>query len=237
MRHKRAIPNRSLRVSDQIQRDLADLIRDLKDPRSRELITMIETGAQRGANIIRQLLTFSRGIEGERVSVQCRHLLKEMAEIARETFPRNITITERVPRNLRPVSADATQLHQVLMNLCVNARDAMAQLPPGQARRIHISAQPADDGVVLSVSDTGGGIPPAVLARMFQPFVTTKGPDKGTGLGLAMVYGFVTQSAGHIEVSSKPGHRGARARPPADPGSGVGPAGWSRWTPRPRPPR
>ncbi len=185
---------------------------DLKDPRSRELIAMIETGAQRGANIIRQLLTFSRGIEGERVSVQWRHLIKEMADIARETFPRNITISEYVPRDLRPVSADATQLHQVLMNLCVNARDAM---PNGgkltlQAEQVELAAgglpshPDARPGhfVLVAVSDTGSGIPAGVIEKIFDPFFTTKEIGKGTGLGLSTVLGIVKSHGGFITVDS-----------------------------------
>jgi PAS domain S-box-containing protein len=188
---------------------------DMKDPRSRELIAMIETGAQRGASIIRQLLTFSRGIEGERVSVQWRHLIKEMAEIARETFPRNIAIAERVSRDLRSVSADATQLHQVLMNLCVNARDAMpdggklllqaenveltsANLPPHPAAKVGAYVQ-------VAVSDSGTGIPPEIIEKIFDPFFTTKGFGKGTGLGLSTVLGIVKSHGGFITVKSATG--------------------------------
>jgi PAS domain S-box-containing protein len=187
---------------------------DMNDPRSRELIAMIETGAQRGASIIRQLLTFSRGIEGERVSVQWRHLIKEMAEIARETFPRNITISERVPRDLRPVSADATQLHQVLMNLCVNARDAMpeggelclraenVELTVG-ALPAHPEAKPGAY-VLMAVKDSGTGIPPSVIDKIFDPFFTTKEIGKGTGLGLSTVLGIVKSHGGFITVESVP---------------------------------
>ena len=188
---------------------------DLKNQRSRELIEMIETGAQRGASIIRQLLTFSRGIEGERVSVQWRHLIKEMAEIVRETFPRNITISESVALDLRPVSADATQLHQVLMNLCVNARDAMpeggklvlraenVELAAGALPR-HPEAKPGTY-VMLAVKDSGTGIPPSVIEKIFDPFFTTKEIGKGTGLGLSTVLGIVKSHGGFITVESVPG--------------------------------
>jgi signal transduction histidine kinase len=96
-----------------------------RDGADHNLLTLIETGAQRGAGVIRQLMLFSRGVSGERVIVQVRHLIRELAGLLRETFPRDITICESTPADLWPVLGDATQLHQVLMNLCVNARDAM----------------------------------------------------------------------------------------------------------------
>jgi PAS domain S-box-containing protein len=186
----------------------------LSDPRGRELLAMIESGAQRGASIISQLLTFSRGIEGARVTVQWRHLIREIIAIARETFPRNIAISEKLPRDLQPVSADATQLHQVLLNLCVNARDAMpdggrltlgaenveltaANLP------LHPDAKPGAY-VRVTVADTGVGIPPDIIERIFDPFFTTKGLGKGTGLGLSTALGIVKSHGGFITVESLP---------------------------------
>lgn len=194
----------------------SDLLRrDVKNPRSLELVAMIELSAQRGANIIRQLLTFSRGIEGERVSVQWSRLMKEMAALARETFPRDITISERVVPELDPVSGDATQMHQVLLNLCINARDAM---PHGgnlgmQAQNVELSvgdltrypnAKPGRY-VLVEVSDTGTGIPPEVVDKIFEPFFTTKEIGKGTGLGLSTVLGIVKSHGGFIRVQSSLG--------------------------------
>jgi two-component system cell cycle sensor histidine kinase/response regulator CckA len=185
----------------------------LADPLDHELVDLVETGAKRGANIIRQLLAFSRGIDGERTLVQPRHLVREMTTIMRETFPRGITISDSVPSHLWPVLADATQLHQVLLNLCVNARDAM---PNGG--RLSITAQNArvEEGdlathlkpkpgphVLLSVADTGMGIPQHVLDRMFEPFFTTKEMGKGTGLGLSTVIGVVKSHGGFITVYSE----------------------------------
>jgi PAS domain S-box-containing protein len=176
------------------------------------LVTMMENSARRGAAIIRQLMMFSRGMTGERVIVQLRHLLKEMLGIMRETFPRDIAIVESVVTNLRPVSGDVTQLHQVLMNLCVNARDAM---PGGgkltlKAENIDLDEtqveahSPAGAGLYVRISlrDTGHGIPPEILGRIFDPFFTTKDLGKGTGLGLSTVLGIVKSHGGFVTVHS-----------------------------------
>jgi PAS domain S-box-containing protein len=182
--------------------------------RDRELLAMMTRGAQRAAETVKQLLMFSRGVEGKRGLVQVRHLLKEMAGIMRETFPREITIVENPASDLWPVVADATQLHQVLMNLCVNARDAMAnggtltvgaanvQLTPDDMH-VHIDARPCRY-TVLSVADTGHGIPPEILNRIFDPFFTTKELGKGSGLGLSTVAGIMRNHGGFVTVYSEP---------------------------------
>jgi CheY-like chemotaxis protein len=187
----------------------------MHDAHDIELLSMVEQGAQRGANIIRQLLTFSRGIAGERGPVQVRHLLREMSTIVRETFPREITLVDDLPADLWITTADATQIHQVLMNLCVNARDAM---PRGG--RLTLSARnevlceqdvaphpPAKPGPYLrvTVDDTGQGIPAADLGRIFEPFFTTKEIGKGTGLGLSTVSGIVKSHGGFVAVKSTVG--------------------------------
>ncbi len=192
---------------------LTGLLKDkLTDRDDLEILAMAHTSALRGANIIKQLLTYSRGQEGERAPVQPRHLIHEMIEMMRETFPRDIDIQQRLPGSLWTVLANPTQLHQVLLNLCVNARDAMPtggrltieavnvtlaegdpQLPPG--------AKPGAY-VVISVSDTGHGIPPEILHRIFDPFFTTKPLGKGTGLGLSTVFGIVKNHGGFVVVDS-----------------------------------
>ncbi len=187
----------------------------IKTESDQKLLDMIEQGAQRGSSIVRQLLTFSRGSGGERVSVQLRHLVKEMVGIMRETFPRDIAIEESAARELWPVLGDPTQLHQVLMNLCVNARDAM---PDGGILRLaaqNLELGPADVQphpqakpgrfVALSVADSGHGIPAEIVGRIFDPFFTTKPPSKGTGLGLSTVLGIVRSHQGFITVASAPG--------------------------------
>lgn len=188
----------------------------LADPIDGELLTMVEQSAQRGATIIRQLLTFSRGIEGERVPVALRHLVREMSGIMRETFPRDIMVSADVAADLLPVMADATQIHQVLMNLCVNARDAMST--GGRlaltARNLNLSERAAallplakaGCYVVLTVGDTGHGIAPEFVGRIFEPFFTTKEIGKGTGLGLSTVLGIVKSHGGFVSVDSKVGH-------------------------------
>jgi PAS domain S-box-containing protein len=186
----------------------------MTSPGDAQNLRMVEASTQRGAAIIRQLLTFSRGTAAqERVLVQWRHLLRETGDLIRETFPREIAIRVDAPANLWPVRGDATQLHQVLMNLCVNARDAMPAggslslkaanvvLDKEEARRL----PPAQPGryAVVTVEDTGEGIPPEIIDRIFDPFFTTKGIGKGTGLGLSTVLGIAKAHGGFVTVRSE----------------------------------
>jgi CheY-like chemotaxis protein len=187
----------------------------LTDPRDLALLTMMESSAQRGATIIRQLLMFSRGVTGERVVVQLSHLLKEMLGIMRETFPREIAVVDACPTQMSPVVGDATQLHQILMNLCVNARDAMPEggkltLRAREADLTPAAVEAMPQGrpgrfVQISVEDTGHGIPPEIIERIFDPFFTTKELGKGTGLGLSTVLGIVKSHEGFVTVRSEPG--------------------------------
>ncbi|MEN9576156.1 MAG: hypothetical protein RL514_4011 [Verrucomicrobiota bacterium] len=179
------------------------------------LVDTIEANTQRGSDIVRQLLAFGRGIEGERVVVQLRHVIKEMVKIARETFPKNLTLTTTVADKLWPIMGDPTQIHQVLLNLCINARDAM---PNGGTLKVtavnvqldeHYAAQDpeAKQGpfVSIRVSDTGTGIPKEIREKIFEPFFTTKEVGKGTGLGLATVMGIVKSHGGLIHLYSEVG--------------------------------
>ncbi|HEY8993688.1 MAG TPA: GAF domain-containing protein [Lacunisphaera sp.] len=182
----------------------------LTAPSDQTIVALIESGAQRGTGIIRQLLTFGRGVEGARTSVQVRHLIKDLTHIVSETFPRNIEFGYSTPANLWPVHADATQLHQVLLNLSVNARDAM----PGGGK-LFIAAEnvrleegasaPPGPYLKLTVTDTGEGIPPAIINRIFDPFFTTKPVGKGSGLGLSSVLSIVKNHHGFVKVSSEVG--------------------------------
>jgi PAS domain S-box-containing protein len=188
----------------------------LSDPEDLRLLNIVEASAERGSGIISQLMSFSRGTGGTRASVQLRHLVKEIMEMARETFPREIQIEGGVPGGLWTVAGNATQLHQMALNLCVNARDAMPdggrltlggrnlEMDEEEARR-HAEARPGRY-VLFTVSDTGTGIPPEILDRIFDPFFTTKQPGKGTGLGLASVAGIVKGHGGFVTVYSEPGH-------------------------------
>jgi signal transduction histidine kinase/CheY-like chemotaxis protein len=184
------------------------------DERSRQLLTTIETSAQRGADIVKQVLTFARGTEGERTLLQPKHFLRDIVEISKETFPRSIALKFEVPENLWTITGDATQLHQIVLNLLVNARDAM---PEGgsltlraenvaldeKSSRSFLGAK-AENYVMLSVKDTGIGIPSEILDKIFDPFFTTKEVGKGTGLGLSTVMTIVKSYGGFLTVESTP---------------------------------
>jgi PAS domain S-box-containing protein len=187
----------------------------VKDPETRNLLATTAACAQRGADIIKQLLTFARGKPSARVPMPVRHLLEETVRIVRETFPRNIQPVVDTPKDLWPVLGDPTQIHQALMNLCLNARDAMpdggtltmaaanVSLDEPAAARIP-NARPGAY-VCVSVTDTGTGIPPEILDRIFDPFFTTKTLGKGTGLGLPTVLGIARGHDGFVRVHSRPG--------------------------------
>lgn len=176
------------------------------------LLEMIQNNAKRGANLIKQVLSFARGAEGKHIALQIRHLISEIRQIAQETFPKSIDIQIDLANNLSLVSGDATQLHQVLMNLCVNARDAMTN---GGTLSIRATNQWIDEHymqmnreahagayVLVTISDTGTGMSLDTIDRIFDPFFTTKDPGKGTGLGLSTVLGIVRGHGGFIEVNS-----------------------------------
>jgi PAS domain S-box-containing protein len=194
---------------------------DVQDADSLALLRTIEVSAQRGANLIRQVLTFARGVEGKRQEVRLADVLKELEHILSETIPRNIAIQLTVTDDLWPVQGDPTQLHQVLLNLCVNARDAM---PTGG--RINISAKNVrlDDHYVamnidahvgpyvrIDVEDNGTGIDAAILDKIFDPFFTTKPVGQGTGLGLATTQTIIKSHGGFIRAYSEP-NNGTRFR-------------------------
>ena len=185
----------------------------LTDPVDHALMVQMEAGAKRGAAIVRQLLAFSRDLPQTRVSVDVVRQIEEMMDIMRGTFPREIKLVARLPAGIWPVTADPIQLHQVIMNLCINARDAMANggtltlsaenIAASDAGALADSAQKKDRAVRITVSDTGHGIPPENLGRIFDPFFTTKGVGKGTGLGLSTVHGIIKSHGGTIAVSSE----------------------------------
>ena len=185
------------------------------DPRSKGILKTIEISAKRGADLVRRVLSFARGVEGERVEIQPRHLLNDIQTLFRDTFPKNIRMDLLLPNDCWTVLGDPTQLHQVLLNLCVNARDAM---PEGgkltiAAENIRIDEQYAamevqakvGRYVVIHVADSGVGIPPEVLEKIFDPFFTTKEVGKGTGLGLSTVLTIVKSHEGFINVYSESG--------------------------------
>ncbi len=181
------------------------------DARTQELFKTLENSSQRGANLVKQILAFTRGTEGKRILLQPGHLLQELVKVIKQTFPKSIEIVNDIPINtLWMVQADPTQLEQVFMNLAVNARDAMPndgmltinaenRMLDETNARMHLDAK-AGGYIVVTVSDTGTGIPPEFLERIFDPFFTTKEVGKGTGLGLSTVLGIVKNHGGFVEV-------------------------------------
>lgn len=175
----------------------------------------MESSARRGADIIKQVLTFARGAEGDRILLQPIYLLEEICKIARQTFPKSITLHKSYEENTRPIEADPTQLHQVLLNLAINARDAMAvggelrlqvkNADVDQHMAESIPGAKAGPHVMFRVSDTGSGIPSEMIDKIFDPFFTTKGVGVGTGLGLSTTAGIVRSHGGFIQVASEPG--------------------------------
>lgn len=187
-------------------------LRDV-DETSREMLTMLEANAKRGAQLVKQVLSFARGDEGKRTLVQVKYLLKDIEQFAKGTFPKSITIKRNLPQYLWTVSADATQLHQVLMNLVVNARDAMVdggtltieaqnKFVDRSYAKMNIDAK-VGSYVVVTIGDTGIGISEQIIDRIFDPFFTTKEVGKGTGLGLSTVLSIIKNHGGFIEVSSQ----------------------------------
>jgi len=188
---------------------------DLTEEQREGFVSNIELSAERGAEVVRQILTFARGVEGERKPVAMDALILRLVKIVGGTFPKNIAVEGSVGADLWRVIGDATQFHQVLLNLCVNARDAM---PEGGRLRLQAANVELADGcaclapevrpgsyVLIEVTDTGSGIPPEVADRIFEPFFTTKEIGKGTGLGLSTVHGIVKSHGGVIRVKSQVG--------------------------------
>jgi signal transduction histidine kinase len=218
------------------------------DDQSRRLVAAMEASARRGADLVRQVLTFARGVEGARAPLQLRQVLSEMERMMRETFPRSLEVRTDVAADLWPVMGQSTPLQQVVMNLCVNARDAMPNggiltvsagnvlLDDTAAVVRHPLARPGPY-VRLGVADTGEGIAPEVLERIFDPFYTTKPVGHGTGLGLSTSLSIVTGHGGFIDVASDRGRgttfhvylpalpgavEAAAAALPAEPAGGTG---------------
>ena len=184
-----------------------------KDEQSQKLLTILEKNSQRRADLIKQVLSFARGVEGEHKPLQIMNLISEIKKVIKETFPKSIEIRTDIQKDLFAISGDSTQLHQVIMNLCVNARDAM---PDGGILNITASNFCIDENyarmhteakvgsyITIAVSDNGIGIPPEILDRIFEPFFTTKEFGKGTGLGLSTVLAIVKSHGGFIDVYSE----------------------------------
>jgi hypothetical protein len=186
--------------------------RDKDQPR---LLEIIRVSTKRGAGLVKQILSFARGLDSQRVELQPARLIEELQHILRETFPKSIRFQTELAPNLWTLAADAIQIDQVLLNLCINARDAM---PNGGTLTItaqnvtlgedcpalNPEAKPGDY-VMISIADTGTGIPAEIRAKIFSPFFTTKEAGKGTGLGLSTALGIVKNHAGFLNLHSETG--------------------------------
>jgi PAS domain S-box-containing protein len=192
------------------------LRRRVSNPADSHILDILETSAQRGAGLVRQILGFANGSGDRFRATQVKHLVSDIVQIARASFPKSIELAVRVEPNPWVVECDPTQLHQVLLNLAVNARDAML---PGQgtltfevANReldaetaAKVGATRAGPHLMIRVADTGCGMSPEVVERIWEPFFTTKGNGQGTGLGLATVRGIVVRHGGCITLDTAPG--------------------------------
>jgi len=190
------------------------LEKKLKDDQSQLLLKTLESNTKRSADLVKQVLSFTRGVEGKHAVLQIEELIIEVEQIVKQIFPKNIEVrTNLLSENIGNVSGDATQLHQVLMNLCVNARDAM---PDGGTLEITARNEWIDENyvrlnldakvgayVLLTVADTGTGMPREIIDKVFEPFFTTKELGKGTGLGLSTVMGIIKSHGGFIKVYSE----------------------------------
>jgi PAS domain S-box-containing protein len=192
------------------------LKRKQSDEETQRMLEVMESHAHRGADMVKQVLLFSRGQTGDRTPLDVGELLHELERMLRQTFPRDLRVSVLAPADLWPVLGQPTQLHQVLLNLCVNARDAMpgggelnlaadnVELAADEAARLSPEAKPGRY-VMLLVSDTGAGMTPEVQARLFEPFFSTKPAGQGTGLGLPTTALLVRQHGGFMVVKSELG--------------------------------
>jgi PAS domain S-box-containing protein len=184
------------------------------DARNQKLLNMIVESSKRGSGLIKQILSFAKGLDSERTRLQARHILAEIISVARQTFPPSIEINLNLDReDLWLVNVDATQIHQVLMNLFVNARDAMPNggeisasaenvIIDAEYTRLHLQP-PVGSYILITIADTGIGMDSEMLEQIFDPFFSTK--STGTGLGLSTVQGIIKTHGGSIEVESEVG--------------------------------
>lgn len=193
-----------------------ELLRKLNgDSRAAAVIDNIEQSARRGKELVNQVLSFAKGVEGARVAVRIPQLLQEVEAIAVNTFPGNIQFEKHIDEDTWVILGDPTQLSQVLLNLCINARDAM---PGGGRLTVTVHNREIDEDyaaldpdatagryVVIEVADQGAGMSPEVLERAFDPFFTTKEMGQGTGLGLSTALGIIRSHGGFIHLHSEVG--------------------------------
>jgi nitrogen-specific signal transduction histidine kinase/CheY-like chemotaxis protein len=179
-----------------------------------ENLKIIDEGIERGASVVRQLLTMARKAKARLESTNVNAIVTELSNLLRETLPKTIEVELDLESNLPPVMTDANQISQALLNLCLNARDAMptggkllltTEVLSGAVLRGRFREAKEGQYAAIKVTDSGLGMDEATRNRIFEPFFTTKKPGEGTGLGLSVVYGIVTNHAGFVDVSSEPG--------------------------------
>ena len=184
-----------------------------QDSHSWRYLHEVRKAGLRAKTLVQQILTFSRRTEQPRIPVQLPVLIEEALALLRASLPSTIEIQQAITKDVGPVLADPTQLHQVLLNLCANAAHAMRET--GGRLEVCLEAVEVDEQVMaqhpelqprpyvcITVTDTGHGMIPEVMERIFEPFFTTKAPGEGTGMGLALVHGIVTNHGGTVLVTS-----------------------------------
>ena len=191
------------------------LKRKLLDTQSQRPLKAIESSAKHGSEMVYQVLSFVKGVEGKHAKLNPLKIVKDITDLLGQIVPGSVTVHTRISDTISPVIGDRTQLHQVLINLCTNARDAMPQ--GGEltfsAENVLVSKEMAEEHadavegayVVFSISDTGVGIPAVEIHKIFEPFYTTKEIGKGAGLGLSICLGIVKGHKGFMTVESVEG--------------------------------
>ena len=187
----------------------------LADHESQEVLGMLDSNVRRATELVRQILTFTSGVGPDRQAVEIHSLFGEVANFIRQAFPKAIKLQVSLEDNLPSILGDQTQMEQVILNLCVNARDAMTdggtlrlEAVDFEVDETFAARQPlAKQGryVRVSVIDTGSGIPRQIRKKIFEPFFTTKSPEKGTGLGLATVLGIIRRHGGFLTLETEEG--------------------------------
>jgi two-component system cell cycle sensor histidine kinase/response regulator CckA len=184
------------------------------DEKIAESLKVIDEGIERGASVVRQLLTMARKTEANLALTNLNEVVSELSKLLKQTFPKTIEVVLELDSKLPPVMADSNQISQALLNLCLNARDAMpdggkllitTEIIPGAIMRGRFQEAREQGYASIKVTDTGLGMDEATKSRIFEPFFTTKQAGEGTGLGLSVVYGIITSHAGFVDASSEPG--------------------------------
>ncbi|MDD1775884.1 MAG: PAS domain S-box protein [Candidatus Methanomethylicus sp.] len=187
----------------------------LPDEKDQELINSLQKNLQRASDLTKQMLVYAKGVEVDRNPLKAAEVVNEIVKVIKETFPKSISVETKIAKNVSGIEGDSTQLHQVLLNIGINARDAMpnggkltisaSNVSMGESDVKAIADAKIGEYVCIEVSDTGAGITPEVMERIFEPFFSTKKPGEGSGLGLATARSIVKSHGGFIGIKSKEG--------------------------------